>query len=200
MSSPFQPRNQEMLRLYLEVGCTLQQIAETFGLTRERVRQIIRKQYPDYDQITPAWRVKSHEKAQKEYTQSVKNALDKWGCLPSRLRTAEQQAHFDFFRRKKQNARRTQHSWEISMQDLKWPTHCPMLGMELDWNLNKRGENSPSLDRLDNTEGYVPGNVAIISYRANRIKNDGTWQEHEAIAQWLKINLCQAPPLVLTSQ
>lgn len=36
-------------------------------------------------------------------------------------------------------------------------------------------------------EGYVPGNVEVISFRANRIKNNGTADEHERIAQWMRL-------------
>jgi hypothetical protein len=37
--------------------------------------------------------------------------------------------------------------------------------------------------------GYIKGNVAVISNRANRIKNDGNADEHERIANYIKTNL-----------
>lgn len=43
-----------------------------------------------------------------------------------------------------------------------------------------------SLDRIDPRKGYVKGNVWIISYRANLIKNDGTAEEHEMIAKAMR--------------
>jgi len=58
--------------------------------------------------------------------------------------------------------------------------------MELDWFTDKVKENSPSLDRIDSKKGYVPGNVMIMSWRANRIKNDGTAAEHKKIAEFLE--------------
>lgn len=45
---------------------------------------------------------------------------------------------------------------------------------------------SYSLDRVDNSKGYAPGNVVVMSYKANRLKNDGTAEEHEAIAAWMR--------------
>lgn len=33
-------------------------------------------------------------------------------------------------------------------------------------------ENSPSLDRVDTTKGYIQGNVKVISTKANILKRD----------------------------
>lgn len=32
----------------------------------------------------------------------------------------------------------------------------------------------------------VKGNVVVMSYEANRLKNDGTAEEHETIAKWMR--------------
>ena len=45
---------------------------------------------------------------------------------------------------------------------------------------------SYSLDRVDNKKGYVRGNVVVMSYKANRLKNDGTAEDHEIIAAWMR--------------
>jgi hypothetical protein len=57
------------------------------------------------------------------------------------------------------------------------PTVCPWLGIPLRLSSRRFDDNSPSLDRIDNRLGYVPGNVIIISLRANRIKSDATAEE-----------------------
>jgi hypothetical protein len=62
---------------------------------------------------------------------------------------------------------------------------CPVFGLELDWFAEARKENSPSFDRVDPKLGYIKGNVQIISARANRIKNDGTAEEHRLIAAYM---------------
>ncbi len=69
------------------------------------------------------------------------------------------------------------------------PDVCPVLGLVLDYGRKGDGrhhDNSPTLDRLIPELGYVAGNVVTISHRANRIKNDGTAEEHERIAQFIK--------------
>ena len=66
------------------------------------------------------------------------------------------------------------------------PSHCPILGIKLKYGTGKRGDPaSASIDRKDNKKGYIPGNVAIVSLRANTLKNDGSAAEHRAIANWI---------------
>ena len=67
-------------------------------------------------------------------------------------------------------------------------THCPVLGIPLEWSaLRGNGvvivPGSPSLDRIDPTKGYVKGNVWIISYRANTIKNNATHEELKLVTK-----------------
>lgn len=59
---------------------------------------------------------------------------------------------------------------------------CPVFDIPIAWdNKGKRCEASPSIERIDSSKGYELGNVAIISWRANRIKKDATLSELEAI-------------------
>lgn len=68
------------------------------------------------------------------------------------------------------------------------PTHCPIFGMPLEWS-SRRGNgsiplmNSPSLDRIDPSKGYVKGNVWIISNKANSIKNNATHDELKRVTE-----------------
>jgi len=68
------------------------------------------------------------------------------------------------------------------------PSHCPVLGMPLEWssqrgNGNRPLPNSPSLDRIDPSKGYIKGNVWIISYRANTIKSDASHEELKLVTE-----------------
>lgn len=80
----------------------------------------------------------------------------------------------------------------ITPADLIWPTHCPVLGLELEYperTGERKGQtmqpNWPSLDRWDNAKGYVPGNVFVISLRANSLKNSATYDEILRVAKYL---------------
>lgn len=78
----------------------------------------------------------------------------------------------------------------LTLADIKIPRVCPYLGIILQKGNSKRIDASPSLDRIIPQLGYVPGNVEVISWRANRIKNDATPTELRTIAERLE-HLCQ---------
>ena len=94
----------------------------------------------------------------------------------------------------RRRARETGLPATIRTSDLHWPTHCPILGIRLDYD-TPRGQRkahnpaNPSLDRWDNADGYVPGNVVVVSLRANQIKNNATWQELLAVANYARDGL-----------
>lgn len=64
------------------------------------------------------------------------------------------------------------------------PDRCPVLGTDFVMT-GKQSALSPSLDRIRPDRGYVAGNMAVISVRANVIKNDATAAELRAVADWL---------------
>lgn len=73
----------------------------------------------------------------------------------------------------------------ITVDDIIIPTHCPILGIEL---TTTRGhgrilKSAPALDRIDNTKGYIPGNVQVISFLANQMKYTATKEELVSFAQ-----------------
>jgi len=65
-------------------------------------------------------------------------------------------------------------------------SHCPLLGIRLsyeNYKLEKMPDNYATLDRIEPNLGYVFGNVQIISYRANTIKNSATLEEMALIVK-----------------
>ncbi|QBQ72600.1 hypothetical protein CRP3_gp51 [Roseobacter phage CRP-3] len=73
------------------------------------------------------------------------------------------------------------------------PLKCPVFGFKLNWYKDGRGgaDDSPSIDRLIPEEGYVPGNVKLISLKANRIKNDSDLSELRMVADWVKAQITE---------
>jgi hypothetical protein len=76
--------------------------------------------------------------------------------------------------------------FSITHEDIRIPERCPILGIELSTNEGWAGNDSPSLDKIIPELGYAPGNIAVISWRANRLKGDGTLEEIEAVAAWMR--------------
>lgn len=75
--------------------------------------------------------------------------------------------------------------FNLELEDIIIPEHCPVLGLKLEQG-GFNSPNSPSLDRVDNSKGYVKGNVRVISHRANSIKRDATLEELQAICEYMK--------------
>ena len=77
--------------------------------------------------------------------------------------------------------------FDLVLEDIVVPKLCPVLGIPIGIGGGKTHAGSPSLDRIIPELGYVPGNVAVISHRANKIKNDATAAELRAVAEWVEI-------------
>jgi len=118
-------------------------------------------------------------------------------CAPKRIglknRTHGMSGTMEYrlFSSAKLRCKKNGYEFDLTLEDIKIPKKCPVFGIELDSRLLKTGtrkplDNSPALDRVDSSKGYIKGNIAVISYLANSIKNDGTADEHEAIANFMK--------------
>lgn len=79
--------------------------------------------------------------------------------------------------------------FDLKPIDIFVPALCPVLGIPLHTRAGKSGyhDNAPTIDRFAPDLGYVKGNVAVISARANRIKVDATLQELDAVAAWMRL-------------
>lgn len=74
----------------------------------------------------------------------------------------------------------------IRTQDIPFTNTCPILGVPLKENTGKLYRDAYTLDRKDSTLGYVPGNVFILSWRANNIKSDLTFEQIEKLYLYMK--------------
>ena len=70
---------------------------------------------------------------------------------------------------------------------LSCPAICPALGSPISFGTPKGtpSENVASFDRIDSRLGYVSGNVQIISYLANAMKNRATRDQLDSFANWI---------------
>lgn len=78
--------------------------------------------------------------------------------------------------RARSRAKAANKEFNISSSDLLLTSNCPVLGIPFVFG-EKMSDNSPTLDRINNSIGYVKGNVLVVSNKANRIKNSATPEE-----------------------
>jgi hypothetical protein len=86
----------------------------------------------------------------------------------------------------KHRAKKHNLPFNLDLSDIKIPDICPVLGFPIKRDNRVFRFNSPTVDRIIPNLGYVKGNVAVISFRANRIKIDATVEELEQVVQWLR--------------
>lgn len=87
----------------------------------------------------------------------------------------------------KQRAKAKGLPFSITIANIEIPELCPVLGIPLAVGVNGKYEpGSPSLDRIIPHLGYIPGNVAVISDRANRLKKDASPDEIKRLHEWMQ--------------
>lgn len=88
--------------------------------------------------------------------------------------------------RAQKRARRQGVPYSLRRQDISIPARCPALGIPLVVG-QSRSPGSPSLDRINPDQGYVPGNVRVISDHANKLKGDRSLEDIRSLGR-------KAPP------
>ena len=79
----------------------------------------------------------------------------------------------------------------IAPSDIHIPRKCPLLKITLIHSKGKgsASSNSPTLDRIIPSLGYIKRNVWVISKKANVMKNNSTLLEFERVAKnWRKMH------------
>ena len=79
--------------------------------------------------------------------------------------------------------------FNITLEDIVIPEVCPVLGIPIYLDAPKNSTHCPSLDRVDNTKGYVKGNVCVISIKANSLKSNGTISDFRKIIEYMEKSL-----------
>lgn len=130
------------------------------------LREARNKALRDARQASPAKRLAWNEKMREWHAEDYRRRM----LSSARRRAAQQGLPCDL----------------ESVDDIKYVTHCPVLGIELRPGFDHNDDASPSLDRIVPTKGYVKGNVIVISLRANRLKSNATLDELQRLAKFYR--------------
>ena len=74
--------------------------------------------------------------------------------------------------------------FRITEEHIQIPRVCPALGIPLMPHSKTNGPYSPTVDRLIPELGYIPGNVHVISSKANCAKSNLTLKETRLLLDW----------------
>jgi hypothetical protein len=149
---------------------------------RQRNREAVNRRKRDWEKRNSVHVAAYNKKYQREYY----------------LRNREDALVYERDKRDREKARHLLHGakirakklglpFDLSLADVQIPDLCPVLGIPLRRNAGYIGpaDNSPTLDRIVPERGYVSGNVAVISFRANSIKRNATAEELMKVALWV---------------
>ena len=145
-----------------------EKIAKSHKLYRENNREKVLKRNKLY-------RENNREKELKRKKLYRENNREK--VLESHKLYYENNREKCLLQKARQRAKKKSLPFSLTEEDIVIPDVCPVLGIPLFSGNGRMIDNSPNLDRIIPEKGYVPGNVRVISQRANRIKSNATAEE-----------------------
>jgi hypothetical protein len=167
----------------------------------EEKTKAYRKVYYQENKVGECARVKTHYQENKEHFSSknklyhqenkeTNNLRCKLNYQKNKERYKSNRQIFpktEMLRRAKARAVRNGLEFNLIESDIIIPKYCPVFPeIELIHNEVRALDNSASLDRIDNTKGYVTDNIQVISKKANTLKNNSTIEDLERLLEYRK--------------
>ena len=178
-------KDKTKIKKLLQNGNSYESIAKIYKVSKSRIGQFAKSFDLQRNDLTKMNRVAR----EKQRDIKLRNRLNKFGISwddRSFLNTKLFKSCNSKFNIKKYYANRMKIPFTIEFKDITWNNICPILGIDLDYFGERSNDNLASFDRIDPNLGYVKGNVEIISYKANRIKNNGTLSDFRKMIDYLE--------------
>lgn len=131
---------------------------------------------------TGVWRVQAN--VQRKLTTSC-------GCKVATTPQGWNEPRWAMWRSARDRSRDRGTPFTITHEDIVIPDRCPVFGIPLIKGEGELIENSPTLDEIRPGEGYTSDNIWVISWRANKLKGDGTLAELQALVAALERKLAE---------
>jgi hypothetical protein len=155
----------------------------------QKIREKTRRRLRDLSVLPETYETLTNE--QKEIDEQIKNGTfvmpQKWTNINLKINQKlskeelkkleelfelKKTNEYILLKRAETNARERKLEFNLTLEDIIIPDKCPFFNVPFD---DKR--YSLSIDRIDSNKGYIKGNVQIISYIANKMKNDASIKE-----------------------
>lgn len=130
------------------------------------------------------WDIKYPNRKDKKETARLKRKRAR-----SKIPTGSERTKKDFvlgiLRTIKARSKRKGIPIDIIEKDILIPDVCPVFGIPLVWG-DKLSDNTPSVDRMVPSLGYVKGNCNVISMKANRLKNNASLGDLKRLVEYME--------------
>jgi hypothetical protein len=127
---------------------------------------------------------------------SLKNGYTRsCGCLKTMLfkdrhnkvsKIRQETKEYKMYTSAKHRAKKAGIPFTITLKDIVIPEYCPVLNTPIFTIDGELCPNAPSLDKFIPELGYTPGNITVISHKANTMKNNATLEEIQLLLNWMK--------------
>jgi hypothetical protein len=112
------------------------------------------------------------------YWDGIKNKNLMRNVCQEKSKTLIKPPEYLIWYRARESSKRGGKEFNLEVSDIVIPEYCPYLGIKITTDMDERHQSGYySIDRIDNNKGYVKGNVQIISWLANTMKNKATIEE-----------------------
>lgn len=141
--------------------------------------------FHNHRQAVKRWRKRNPEKVRASHRRWRERNPHKWKAAQRKayINWVDRNPEKQVFRSAKNNAKEKDIEFSISIEDINIPEACPLLNILMFFDPYQGvNPNTPTLDRIDNTKGYVAGNVWVISKMANFMKRDASIEELKTFA------------------
>jgi len=159
---------------------------------KQKLKQKIFREHHKNDPQYKEWKRNQDKKYRTEHAKELKERkLKNRDVLLKRRRELRAMKHISnpeifLLEASKDRARKKGLEHTITLNDIKIPPVCPILGIPLKVGVGNPTPNSPSIDRINNSKGYTPDNIIVVSWRVNDLKRNSTIDELEKIVNFYK--------------
>lgn len=121
-----------------------------------------------------AWQISNPDKRKATLKRHYENNKSSLKIAQQKYRRDRPQKYL--YSLAKRRAAKLGREFSIELADIIVPSECPLLNIPIN-SYSEHQDFRPSVDRIDSSKGYVKGNVQVISFKANRLKNNSCGDE-----------------------